>query len=372
MINIAPAFLEEWMREYYFSTEIDIGSSGVQSFSMQELRELLNISQSDIDRIVFDDSWSHGDPGLRDSIAKRWTGGNSEKVLVTHGSSEAIYLTMHALLEPGDEVIALEPSYQQLFAIAEAIGCTVKFWPLRFDQKFVPDIDELRKLMTPRTKMVVANFPHNPTGASVTLQRQNELINTVAKAGVYLIWDGAFSDLTYDAPPLPDPGHKYERSISLGTLSKAYGLPGLRVGWCTGQKEVLDRCVHLRDYITLHLSPLVELIARHVIDQAEVLINIRLPQARTNLGILSEWMDRNSSLAEWVRPNGGVCAFVKLPGVDDVKSFCHLLGRTHKVMLVPGTNFNVPGHVRLGFGGSTAKLKEGLDRLYNLLSATAK
>jgi capreomycidine synthase len=364
--KITPALLEGWMRLYYFSTDIDIGSSGVESFSLRELRKLIGITQKELDSVVFNDSWTHGAPSLREAIARWWNINDPEQVLVTHGSSEGIYLIMNALLQSGDEVIVLDPCYQQLSSIAESIGCHLKHWRLRFEHGFVPQIDEVRSLINSKTRMVVVNFPHNPTGTSLTRAQQRELLDAVAEVGAYLVWDAAFAALTYDAEPLPAPNLSYARSVSLGTLSKCYGLPGLRVGWCIAPREVLDRCIDLRDYITLHLSPLVELIAQRAIEHADRLLNIRLQQSRTNLELLSTWVERHGKMVKWVRPQGGVCAFPHLPQVHDAESFCHRLAR-QGVLLVPGTCFNHPSHVRLGFGGSTEELTRGLSWLSKLL-----
>jgi capreomycidine synthase len=371
-MEIAPALLEVWLREYYFSTTIDLGCSGVQNFSMGELRELLGFTQADLDAVVFQDSQSLGEPGLRGAIARRWADGNYDRVMATHGSSEGMYLIMHALLRAGDEVICLEPVYQPLSAIAESIGCLVKPWRLSFERGYVPDIEELKGLITTRTRMVVVNFPHNPTGTSITLEQQHELIAAVEKAGAYLVWDSAFAELVYEQPQLPDPGLRYERTITLGTLSKAYGLPGLRVGWCLAPPDVLARCIHIRDYITLYLSPLVELIARMAIEKGDVLLDVRLKQARRNLQLLSEWVSQHAEFVEWARPSGGVSAFPRLTNIPDVEAFCHQLAQERKVLLVPGNCFNHPSHVRLGFGCATSELEQGLAQVSQLLSEQSR
>src|SRR5205085_1568196 len=163
-----------------------------------EIRQMLGLTEADLDRVVFRDSQSFGEPGLRNAITRRWANGDAERIMVTHGSSEAMFLLMHALLRAGDEVIVIDPAYQPLFAIA---------------------------------------------------------------------------GLVYEQPPLPDPASRYERAISLGTLSKAYGLPGLRVGWCIASPEVLSQCIHLRDYMTLYMSPLIEVIARAAIENADRLLD---------------------------------------------------------------------------------------------------
>ncbi|HEX7332365.1 MAG TPA: capreomycidine synthase [Pyrinomonadaceae bacterium] len=362
-MEVVPAHLEHWMRDYYFNTEVDIGSSGVENFSFGDLRRLFNITPDDLDRIVLRDSRTVGGPELRTAIGNRWANGDADCVMATNGSSEANYLIMHSLLNPGDEVVVLDPCYQQLYSIAETIGCKLKHWRLRFENSFRPDMSEARHLIGPQTRMIVVNFPHNPTGASLTAAEQDELIELAANAGAYLMWDAVFGELTYDSPPLPYAGERYDRLITLGTLSKAYGLPGLRVGWCLAAPEVLERLVQLRDYTTLALSPLVEHVAARAIENGDLLLQPRLAQARHNLELLLSWANRHSELVSVVRPQGGVCVFMRLHGVADSEDFCRQLADEYSVLLVPGKSFGQPHHVRLGFGCSTRELTEGLSRL---------
>lgn len=188
-------------------------------------------------------------------------------------------------------------------------------------------------------------------------------------AGAYLVWDGAFAELTYESAPLPNPGLDNDRFISLGTLSKAYGLPGLRFGWCLASPQVIAELVHLRDYTSLYLSPLVEVIAKRVIENGDRLLHIRLRQAHANFEILKEWVERHTDFVEWAPPQGGVTAFIRLRHVPDVTEFCQRLAETHKVLLVPGGCFKHPEHVRLGFGGPTSMVREGLLRLSAALQA---
>jgi capreomycidine synthase len=370
-MKIAPALLEYWLRDYYFNCSIDISCSGVESFSLGELRDVLQLEQAEMDRIIFRDSESLGAPGLRQAIADRCSDGNPDRVMVTHGSSEAQFLVLNALLQPGDEVVVLEPSYQPLYSIAESIGCKLRSWRLRFDKGFRPDIEEAKRLIGPRTAMVILNFPHNPTGASLTLEEQTELIEAIERVGAYLVWDAAFAELIFDGKPLPDPHIHYERCLSLGTLSKAYGLPGLRIGWALASPDVLARCIQLRDYITLYLSPLVELIAQRAVEQSDRLLGLRLQQTYANLAILTEWCAEHKEFVAYVPPRGGVSTFLRLTGIDNEEAFCHRLAREHKTLLVPGSCFKQPSFVRLGFGGATLELGEGLSRLSTCLRQVA-
>jgi capreomycidine synthase len=365
--RLPPALLEDWMRDYYFETDIDIGSSGVDDYSLGELRRLLALSHEELDEVVFHDSRTLGGPELRRAVADRWARSDVSRVIVTHGATEANFLVMNALLERGDEVLVLDPLYQQLYSIAEALGCRLARLPLRFENGFVPDLEEARALTGAHTKMIVVNFPHNPTGATVTPEQQRELIEIAAQVGAYLVWDVAFAELTYEQPPLPDPGLFYERAVTMGTLSKAYGLPGLRLGWCLAAPEVLARFIRLRDYTTLHLSPLVELIARRAIEEGDLLVEPRRRQAGVNRQKLESWIDQHRDLVDWVRPAGGVCAFPRLPRSLDVVAFCRRLAEVERVLLVPGICFGCPRHVRLGFGGSALNLEEGLLRLSRVL-----
>jgi capreomycidine synthase len=357
------------MQTYYFSTEIDIGSSGVESFSLRQLRDLLGLTHEELDGVLFQDSQTLGGPGLRRAIAARLAGGRTDHVMVTHGSTDANFMIMSALLSPGDEVVILDPCYQQLYGIAEAQGCTLRRWPLRFEKGWRPDFRDLDRLLGPATRMVIVNFPHNPTGSSLSLLEQERLVAAVAPTGAYLVWDGAFTELTLDRPPVPEP-LGYARTLAMGTLSKAYGLPGLRVGWCIAAPELLERLVRIRDYTTLHLSPLVELIAERAMEHADRLVAPRRRQAGENLEILRDWVERQGERVEWVPPAGGVTAFVRLPG-RDVDALCHRLAAEERVLLVPGSCFGQPEFARLGFGGPTPDLVEGLARLERLLRTTA-
>ncbi|MEP7339285.1 MAG: capreomycidine synthase [Acidobacteriota bacterium] len=367
-MEIVQAHLEQWMRDYYFSTEIDIGSSGVENYSLADLRSLVGLDMKEID-VVFNDSPSCGSDGLRRAIADQWGDGDPDRVMVTHGSSEIIFLVMHALLNKGDEVIVLDPCYHALHNIVESIGCELKYWPLRFEDGFVPDVEMLKKLITPRTRMLVLNFPHNPTGATLTPEQLREVVKAGEAVGAYLVWDAAFAELTHDADPLPDPSLTYDRCITLGTLSKGYGLAGLRVGWCFARPDLLDRFVHLRDYTTLYLSPLVEVIAQRAIERADNLLQPRLQRARLNLDLLARWIEQHPDDIQWVRPRGGVTSFIRLPRIADIDGFCHRLAREQGAMLVPGSCFRHPGYVRIGFGGPTSELQVGLSRISGLMRA---
>jgi capreomycidine synthase len=357
-----PAALEDWLRDYYFAAQIDISSSGVQPYSMAELRAMTGLSYRDIDALLLNDGYSLGSPAVRAAIAKRWGDGDPAKVMTTSGSSEAISLVLMSLIRPSDEVIVVRPGYHLLTEYAAALGCTTKAWRLDSDDNWRASFDELEELITDRTRAIVVNFPHNPTGASLDEDGLRRLLSLAEGADAYVLWDAAFADLTYGQRPLPDVSVSYPKGISFGTFSKVFGLPGLRFGWCIAPPEVLNDCVRIRDYTTLHLSPLIELLALRVLEHADDFLAPRLKQAQTNRAILGEWAAATEQVSLTL-PMGGVAAFPRLNGMDDTGQFCEDLFRRDGVLVVPGSCFDFPRHIRLGFGGATDELIQGLDKL---------
>lgn len=370
-MRLRPALLEDWLRDYYFDAEIDISSSGVQPYSMAELRAKTGLGPEGMDALVFSDGYSLGAPGVRAAIARRFGDGQPEKVMTTSGSSEAISLVLTALLQPTDEVVIVRPGYHLLVEFVTALGCTTTTWRLSAHDGWQASLDELAGLVSERTRAIIINFPHNPTGSSIRDDDMQAILHCAERVGAYVLWDAAFAELTYDADPLPDISMHYPRGISFGTFSKAFGLPGLRFGWCIAPPDVLASCVRIRDYTTLHVSPLIELLALQVLEHAEVFLAPRLKQAQANRGILSKWADAVGDLVSLALPAGGVAAFPRLDGLANTDAFCESLFRDYGVLVVPGSCFGCPGHIRLGFGGPTDELIRGLERLSTALERSA-
>jgi capreomycidine synthase len=370
-MQVAIARLEEWMRLYYHNVDHDIGSSGVRDVTIQELRTICGFELSELDSMVFHDSESFGGRALRAALADRWTAGDVDRMMVTHGSSEAIYIVMHTVLEPGDEVIVVDPAYQQLYDIAAALGCRIVRWRLGAGGDaggFVADLASLRELAARRPRMIVVNFPHNPTGVSLTPRQQRELVAIAEESGAWLVWDHAFGELTYTAPPLPLPDW-YARCIAFGTFSKSYGLAGIRVGWCVAPPDLLARMAVLRDYIALYVSPVLEFFAEKAVRNADRIVAMQRTHAAGNLLVLRDWAARMGEPVRLHPPDGGVTAFVEFPGRPDLTGMCRRLAEHYRVLLVPGECFGADfsGYARLGFGGTTAELTAGLTAIEQVL-----
>jgi capreomycidine synthase len=359
--RIAPALLEDWFRTRYFTARFDISCSGMPPYRMSRLRETLGPHWPDLDDIDLRDSPSLGGDRLRHAIAGRFAPARADRVMVTTGSSEAIFLALAALVRPGDEVVVLRPAYQSLCSIAEALGARLRHWELDPADDFRPDLDRLKPLLGPATKAVVVNFPHNPTGTTLTAEQYGELLGLVDRHGCHLVWDGAFAELTYDTPALPDPATALDRCVSTGTLSKSYGLPGLRVGWCLAPPELLTDMVKVHDYITLNVCPVNEAIAAAVLEQGDRFIDRHRAQARRGRDVVQAWARRHTFSVPV--PLGGVTAFAGLPDGRDATALAARLAEEDGVLVAPGHCFGQPGRMRIGFGGPLDELRHGLDRL---------
>lgn len=355
-----PPILEEWYRRHLNPGVVDISSSGARPFLLSEIRDVCGLRSADLDSVLMDDSTSQGGPDIRQAIADRYAGGRADTVLVTHGSSEAIALTLPVLLQPGQRVVVLEGIYHSLAHYPRETGCEVDVLPLAAVREGRIDPAELDRLITEDTSAVIVNFPHNPTGATLSRSGLDALIEHLDRTGTTLVWDGALAEVAHRFEVLPDPTALYPATVSYGTFSKTFGLPGIRVGWCIAPPELIRATFARRDRTTLFLSPLVELIAAAAMRHADALIGQLAEVARRNLAHLTEWIAADTTGVSWSPPEGGVCGLLQLPMGTDVEQFCRELLQERNTLLVPGTAFGMPQGVRIGFGGTEETFRQGL------------
>jgi capreomycidine synthase len=367
-----PPYLEAWYRNYLPLARVDISSSGVEPYTFRELREVCGISTAELDELALQDSLTLGSTPLREALARRYAGGDARRVLVTHGSSEAIFLVLGSILGPQDRVTLLSPLYHSLARYVDMSAAHVTRAGLDEVRELVDNGQDWSPLIADGTTVVVVNFPHNPTGYCLTAAAMASLRRRCADIGALLVWDAAFEELPMADTGVALPFEPDERVVRFGTFSKAFGLPGLRVGWAIAPPEILDRTLAVRDRTTLFLSPLIETIATRVVAAADDLIGPRARQARANLALVDRWIQQEAPHVDWHRPTGGVCGLLHLRGLADTESLCLRLLHTHGTMLVPGKAFEAPGAVRLGFGGGTADLVTGLEALREVLHADAR
>lgn len=356
-MKIEPFLLERWMTRHETHVKYDIAESGILPLSTQDL---LNFEAADdraatleaLLQLPLGYSEARGTVQLRSALAATYTNVTAEQILVTTGAIEANYLLFHELLEPGDHVIAPYPAYQQLYSVPKAIGCEVSLWPVGPETDYQYDLDRLERLITPKTKLIVVNTPHNPTGAMLSPEGAARVYALAESVGAWVLGDEAYRWLAVPdgapfAPPMVQHG---PRGLSVGTLSKPYGLPGLRIGWMAAPPDVVQRCWGLRDYITLSPGKLNDALACLALTHHDRIMVRNTDIIQANLMAARHWIDARRDYLSWTAPRGGLLALLKYDLPIDSLTLADRLALEHSVMLAPGSAFGYEHHLRLGIG----------------------
>jgi aspartate/methionine/tyrosine aminotransferase len=364
-MRIKPVMLEDWLRQRYFAAEVDISSSGIAPYTFGELTRLCGLDLQELQDSELGDNDTKGSVSLREKIAERYLV-SLEDVMVTSGSNEALFLLTTVLADPGDSLIAVAPRYEQMLGLSTMRGVEVRDWLIPMDPKQPADLNELEYLIDSTTKAIVVNFPHNPSGRDMGSREERALIDIADKHGLWILWDGAFRDLRYEGSHSYGNLVQYERSLVTGTLSKAYGAPGLRVGWCVASRTLMAELVQLRDYLALYVAGVLDFLAQRVLASAATLIGPRKEQLVVNERIVGDWARQNG--LTWSAPGGGACGLLGTAGLDSL-AFSQELYDRFGTLVIPGDAFNTPGTVRLGYGVPESRLVDGCERIHNCMKA---
>ncbi|RXG43525.1 hypothetical protein VDGE_01112 [Verticillium dahliae] len=394
MVGLAPFEVERWMDEYERTPGvINIAETCAASISIDEL---VALSEDKSGKSPIDTSTClvygaiPGSEALRSNIASQHENLSSENVLITQGAIAANFLTLYALVGPGDHVICVYPTYQQLYSVPRSLGADVTLWKLTAENGFVPDVAELEALVRPNTKMIIINNPNNPTGASIPRSVLAALVGTARARDMTILSDEVYRPLFHalhdDAGAAVPPsitGLGYDKVIATGSMSKAYALAGLRIGWAASPSAaLLARLASARDYTTISVSRLDDQVAAYALAPPvrAPLLRRNVALARTNRALVEAFVDAHAGVCSWVRPSAGTTAFLRFERdgapVDDVAFARDVLDRT-KVFFVPGSKCfgdggDFKGYVRIGYVCHTEVLKEGLEKLGGYLEAHFK
>jgi aspartate/methionine/tyrosine aminotransferase len=374
-VKIKPFHTERFFAVHEFTAPYLLCASDCESLTVDELLQLAGASWESLGRLRLGYTESQGAPVLRECIAGLYTAVRADQVIGLGAPEEGIFVTMHALLEPGDEVIVLTPCYDSLGNVAEHLGCRVVHWLLEEADEppdgpggWRLDLNELERLVTPSTKLVVVNFPHNPTGYLPSHDEWRAIVQIVARSGAWLFSDEMYRGLEYDtAARLPSGCDLYERAITLAGLSKTYGLPGLRTGWLALQDTYLrDRILGWKDYTTICSSAPSEVLAQIALQVRDELAERNRRIVLNNLALAEPFFARWQSVFRWNRPQAGSVAFVGLRG-RSAREFSDRLAAEQGVLLLPSTGLGFgDGHVRFGLG--RLSFPDGLEQLEQYLT----
>ena len=375
-MQIKPFATEEFFARYEFTTPHLLCASDCETLTVGELLRLAGAGASDLLDLRLSYTESAGHPALRAAVAGLYERVLPEEVVVLGAPEEGIYLTMRALLSPGDHAVVLTPAYDSLLNLAEHAGADVSRWAVRpRPGGWALDLDELERLLRPATRLVVVNFPHNPTGLLPTPAEFEALIDLARRRGAWLLCDEMYRGLERDpAERLPSAADRYERAIVLSGLSKTHGLPGLRAGWLVVHDAALRAAlINWKHYTTICAAAPSEMLATVALSAHEALAGRNRRIIAGNLDTAEAFFRRWPELFDWRPPRAGSVALVDV-NVPSATTYCHALAHDAGVLLLPGPHLGADDRsVRFGFGraGFAAALAAYEDYLMRLSNSAA-
>lgn len=353
-MNIPPFKLEEFWKKYEFTTPYLLCCSDAETWGMDELVSMADPDSKKLwQSLTLGYTEPPGHPVLRQEIASLYSSLTGEDIFTFAGAEEGVYCALRVLIEPGDHVIVVDPCYQSLATLPKTCGADVTPIHLKFENQWQLDLGEVQKAFRPNTKLLVLNFPHNPTGAIMTREIQDGLIALARKNGAYIFCDEVYRFLEVDESlRLPSLVDEYEKGISLNVMTKSFGLAGLRIGWLASRdRNFLEKVGSYKLYTSICNSAPSEILAIMALRAREQILQRNRDIMLKNLQILDEFMLRNHKSLDWVRPQGGTMAVLKLLLPMPVERFAEELERSQGVLIMPGSVFDLPGnYFRIGFG----------------------
>ncbi|UCF78440.1 MAG: aminotransferase class I/II-fold pyridoxal phosphate-dependent enzyme [Candidatus Eiseniibacteriota bacterium] len=372
MSDFQPFVMERTMSKFEQTVEYNLSESGVHPVP---LSELLADDPDHINCLLATGlNYPHvnGLPELRDRIAALYDGARPENVLVTVGAAEANYLTVRTLLSAGDEIVVMLPNYMQIWGIAKNHGLEVRTFNLREEIGWAPDLSELSEAVTPKTKLIAVCNPNNPTGRILTEEEMDAVVAASERAGAWLLADEVYRGAERVAiEESPSFYGRYEKTVAVGSLSKAYGLPGLRIGWVVCPTPIVDEIWARHEYVAISASMLSNKLAEIALSD-EVrprLIKRTRDFIRGGYSILERWMETHGNVLSLTPPQAGAIAFVRYNLDVSSTVFTERLRKEKSVLIVPGEHFGMDKLVRISFGLPQDYLVPALDRIHELITA---
>lgn len=352
-MQVAPFLLERYFARHEFSARYLLSSSDCDGLALADVVALADAETRPLwDRLTLGYTESAGLPQLRAEVADQYRGVSADQVLIA-APEEGIFLAMNCLLRPGDHVVCTHPGYQSLYELARAIGCRVTLWLPDEQHGWAFDPARLERALTPQTRLVVVNFPHNPTGALPTGTDWQRIVAAVQAAGAYLFSDEMYRGLELrPGARLPSAIEVYDKALVLAGMSKVYGLAGLRLGWLLVKDDGLrGRMCEFKDYTSICSSAPSEILALVALRARERLIAAHLDRIRGNLALLQSFLAEHAPAVRLAAPRGGTVCFPRLPEGLAASTLCERALRETGVMILPSTVFEYgDAHIRVGLG----------------------
>ena len=373
MSKFQPFVMERLLSKWENQVEYNLSESGVHPASVRDLiPEPEQVEQLLSTKFFY--SQANGIPELRERIAALYPGATSENVLVTVGCIEANLISLQTLLEPGDEIAVMAPNYMQVWGAAQNLGMVVRTFDLSSDRKWELDVDSLNHAVTKRTKLIAVCNPNNPTGHILSSAEMDAVVTAADRVGAWILADEVYSGaerLTDEQTP--SFWGRYDKVFANNSLSKACGLPGLRVGWIVGPPTEVDEAWARHEYLTISVATLSNQLAAVALspEVRSKLLQRTRDYIRRGYTIFEEWMQSHGDLLSIVPPGAAAIAFPRYELEVNSTTFVDRLIKEKSVLVAPGDHFNVDRHLRISFGLPPEYVRGGLERIHQLLTEMA-
>ncbi|GAA0448274.1 aminotransferase [Streptomyces olivaceiscleroticus] len=362
-MRISEFAVEQWMNEYEETCRYNLAETCVRSLTTGELLDLSGRREEVLTELAATPLTYGpiaGSPRLRTLVAGLYSTQGPDNVLITHGAIGANALVHATLVAPGDHVVAVVPTYQQHYSIPDSYGARVDRLPLREDHDWLPDLDALDRLVTPDTQLIAVSNPNNPTGALIDEAGLTRIAEIARRVGAWVLCDEVYRGVDQHGHGFTTSiADLYARGISTGSMSKPYSLAGLRLGWIVGPTELLADVATHRDYTTISVGRIDDLLACVALENKDAILARSHRITRTNLAILDEWVSGRDDIS-YVRPASGTTALLRYTAPIGSYDFCTRLLKDTGVMFTPGAAFDIEHTVRIGFADDTETLRTGL------------
>ncbi len=363
-MKIKEFAVEEWMNAYENGAKYNIAETCVNSVSINELFDLCGEKRDAFLNTFCSRRMTYGDiegaPAFREGICRLYLSVQPDEVITTHGAAGANHHVFYSLVDPGDRVISVMPSYQQLYSIPEGYGADMQILKLSENNNWLPDLQELRSLITPDTKLICINNPNNPTGALIPATMLREIADLARSVGAYVLCDEVYRHLTQEDVWSESIVDIYERGISVSSMSKVFSLAGLRLGWIvTHDRDLLKSLSSHRDYNHISCGMFDEAIAGLALQHADVMLKRSRRIVRENMAVVEKWVESEPHI-RWSRPQAGTTALISYDYALPSYEFCTRMYHESGAFVTPGDCFEQPRSFRLGYACDIQTLRNGL------------
>lgn len=352
----------------------NVSESGVQALRVSDLVNTTALHDALLEQELGYPQ-TNGTIALREAVAAMYSGATADHVQVTNGGSEANCILLMRLVEPGDEIVFLTPNYMQAAGLARGLGATVRPWRLRetgrgANARWAPDLDELKTLVTPKTRAILLCNPNNPTGARLDAATLDAVCAVASSVGAWVVDDEIYRGAEREADDTATVWGRYERALVTSGLSKAYGLPGLRIGWAVAPPGFIADLWSIHDYTTIAPGGINDRLARMALEPGRraVLIARTRGIIRANYPLVRRWIERQEGLSH-IPPEAGAIAWVRHTHPFRSSELTERLREERSVLLVPGDHFDMDGYFRIGFGSDPKYLESALALIGEFLAS---